>query len=90
MLYSLGDLVDKLTITNNKMFALEKDIRNGKLDARNTHNKAEKKAILEEIGRRALMIRDLNAQRIAYKNGIDEYQTMLKPLKEFKVDHASL
>ena len=58
--------------TNNKIWDLESDIRQGK----------EKKLGLEEVGKRALAIRDLNKQRIALKNSISQY-------KEIKSDHAS-
>ena len=58
--------------TNNKMWDLESDIRQGK----------EKELGLEEVGRRALAIRNLNKQRIALKNSISQY-------KEIKSNHAS-
>ena len=61
-----------LLSTNNKMWDLESDIRQGK----------EKKLGLEEVGKRALAIRNLNKQRIALKNSISQY-------KEIKSDHAS-
>ena len=55
---------------NSKIWNSESDIRKGKeLD-------------LEDVGRRALTIRDFNRQRIALKNSISQY-------KEIKLDHAS-
>ena len=49
---------------NNKIWGLESDIRQGK------------ELGLEEVGRRAIAIRDLNKQRVRLKN-------------EKKIDHAS-
>lgn len=61
-----------LLSVNGKIWNLEFDIRQGK----------EKELGLEEIGRRALAIRDLNKKRIALKNSVSQY-------KEVKVNHAS-
>jgi hypothetical protein len=58
--------------TNSKIWQLEFDIRQGK----------EQELGLEEIGRRALAIRDFNKQRIAYKNSISLN-------KEVKINHTS-
>jgi len=55
---------------NGKIWNLESDIRQGK------------ELGLEEVGRRALAIRDLNKERIALKNSISHY-------KETKINHAS-
>ncbi len=66
----------RLEEVNSAIWDLESDIRLGK----------EGILGLEEVGRRALAIRDLNRQRIAIKNEIATYcQTYL----ETKVDHAS-
>ena len=54
--------IQKLYEINGKMWDLEYDIRKGK----------EGELGLEEVGRRALLIRDLNKQRISVKNGIAE------------------
>lgn len=77
MEYSLGDLVDRLGIVNLKIWHLESAIRSGK----------EGKMLLDEVGRRALQIRDLNAERIALKSALNEIQG--SSVKEIKVDHAS-
>ena len=69
-----GD-VESLKEINGKCWDLEAAIRQGK----------EGDLGLEEVGRRALMLRDLNKERVARKNAIvrpGEY-------KEIKVDHAS-
>lgn len=62
---------------NGRIWDLEADIRKGK----------EKELTLEEVGRRALSIRDLNKERIFVKNRLaielgEEFQ-------EIKIDHAS-
>ncbi len=61
---------------NGKIWELESDIRKGK----------EGELGLEEVGRRALAIRDLNKQRIAIKNEVAE---KMGEHKEIKGDHAS-
>lgn len=69
--------INDLYKINGKMWDLEFDIRSGK----------EGKLGLEEVGRRAIAIRDLNKQRITIKNEIAE-ETGLG-FKEIKIDHAS-
>lgn len=59
-----------LLLINSKIWNLEADIRQGK------------ELSLEEIGKRALAIRDINKKRIAVKNTLSKY-------KEIKIDHAS-
>src|SRR3989344_7576501 len=61
---------------NGKIWDLESDIRKGK----------EGELGLEEVGRRALVIRDLNTERVRLKNLAAE---RLGEVKEVKVDHAS-
>lgn len=61
---------------NGKIWDLESDIRRGK----------EGELGLEEVGRRALAIRDLNAQRIAVKNSIAARHGATT---EIKGNHAS-
>ncbi len=75
---TVGELVDGLAIVNLKIAFLERDIRLGK----------EGELGLEEVGRRALDIRDLNAERVALRNALNE---LLDPnaAVERKVDHAS-
>jgi hypothetical protein len=69
-------LREELYNTHKEIWSLEYDIRMGK----------EGSLGLEEVGRRAIAIRKLNAKRIAIKNEIDaEYGYM----KEVKFEHAS-
>jgi hypothetical protein len=71
---------DRLYDVNSDIWHLESDIRQGKL--LNPTTDAE----YAEIGRRAVAIRELNAQRIAIKNEIAE---TFGEFVEVKVDHAS-
>ena len=57
---------------NNKIWDLEFDIRRGK----------EKELGLEEVGRRAITIRDFNKKRVTLKNSISKY-------KDIKINHVS-
>ena len=57
---------------NSKMWTLEADLRKGK----------EGELGLEEVGRRAIAIRDLNKQRVTLKNSISKF-------KDIKINHAS-
>ena len=69
--------IEKLKIINGRIWDLESDIRRGK----------EKELGLEEVGRRALMIRDINNERVACKN---EITTLYEEgFIETKRDHAS-
>lgn len=72
----MGDLIDRLSITNLKIWHLEEQIRAGK----------EKELTIEDIGKRALKIRDLNKERIELKNAINEDGN---GFKEIKVEHRS-
>lgn len=67
-IYALFDLLG----INSQIWNLESDIRAGK----------EGKLGLEEVGERALTIRDLNKRRVMIKNGMSKY-------KEIKISHAS-
>ena len=77
MRVGLGDLVDRLTIVNNKIWHLENEIRHMK----------ELDMPLEEIGRRSLLIRDFNKERVSYKNAIDEISEEF--FGDLKIDHSS-
>lgn len=66
----------KLWTVNGQIWDLEADIRKGK----------EGELGLEEVGRRALAIRDLNKERIAIKNELAE---KVGEYQEVKGDHAS-
>lgn len=68
--------IDNLYEFNGKIWDLESDIRKGK----------EGELGLEEVGRRALAIRDLNGFRILNKNKIS---SIFKEMGEKKYNHAS-
>ena len=69
--------VMRLTQVNAEIWNLENEIRNG----------GEAKFTIEEIGRRAIKIRDLNKKRIQYKNKIT--QLYFSGFVEGKVNHRS-
>jgi hypothetical protein len=69
--------VNQLYEVNGRIWDLESDIRKGK----------EGELGLEEVGRRAIMIRDFNKERINIKNTINTiYKT---GFIEKKINHAS-
>lgn len=72
----LDNFIERLYIVNAQIWHLEADIRAGK----------EGELGLEEVGRRALKIRDLNRERIAIKNEIAE---KFGEFIEVKGQHAS-
>jgi len=67
----------ELETIHDNIWELEKDLKNG----------YEKKLPLEEIGRRAIAIRDYNNRRIQYKNLLAE--RIGCPIREIKKDHLS-
>ncbi len=69
--------IDELYKINKKIWDLESDIRKGK----------EKELGLEEVGKRAIAIRENNKKRVALKNEIAE-QTG-SGFKDVKMNHAS-
>ncbi len=71
------DWLTRLYDTNAKMWDLEHDIRKGK----------EGELGLEEVGRRALAIRDLNKQRVSIKNEITDATGF--GFRDVKMNHAS-
>lgn len=74
---AIADLIDRLCICNIKISILEADIRKGK----------EAELGLEEVGRRALEIRDINRERVALKN---ELKRIFKDgFIDYKVNHGS-
>lgn len=73
----LKDAWNKMLEANGNIWTLESDIRQGK----------EGELGLEEVGRRALAIRDLNAGRIKVKNELNEH--FKEGFIELKVNHAS-
>ena len=74
---AIADLIDRLCISNIKISILEADIRQGK----------EKELGLEEVGRRALEIRDINKERVALKNALKEI--FKDGFRDIKVNHRS-
>ena len=70
-------ILKKLYEVNGKIWDLEADIRKGK----------EGELGLEEVGRRAIEIRNLNKTRISIKNEITEVTG--SGFKDVKVNHAS-
>lgn len=68
---------EDLYIINLSIWNLESDIRKGK----------EKELGLEEVGRRAITIRNLNKKRVALKNEIIEATHI--GFKDIKINHAS-
>jgi len=75
----LADLVEKLFIVDMKIWSLESDIRGGK----------EAKLSMEEVGKRALSIRDLNKYRIDLKNALNKRFDSENFYEEIKVKHIS-
>lgn len=67
----------RLAQMNFEIWNLENEIRRG----------GEDKLGMEEVGRRAIKIRDLNRKRVEYKNQITEF--MKWGFKEGKVNHLS-
>jgi hypothetical protein len=74
---AITNWVSRLYEINGCIWDLESDIRKGK----------EKELGLEEVGRRALLIRDWNNKRVAIKNEITEHYK--DGFIEIKKNHAS-
>lgn len=71
------NFVSKLKDVNGKIWDLESDIRKGK----------EAELGLEEVGRRAIAIRELNKIRVGYKN--DMVKIYSEGFEDIKMNHAS-
>ena len=71
------DLIGKLIEINGKIWDLESDIRKGR----------EGELGLEEVGRRAIKIREFNKIRVGYKN--DTVEVFGEGYKDIKMNHAS-
>lgn len=71
------ELIGKLIEINGKIWDLESDIRKGK----------EGELGLEEVGRRAIKIREFNKIRVGYKN--DTVEVFGEGYKDIKMNHAS-
>lgn len=76
-LTSVTDELELLYTIHSKIWALESELKTGR----------EQELPLEEIGRRAIAIRDLNNQRVALKNTIAESLGCV--VREIKKDHLS-
>lgn len=72
------EFVSKLKDVNGKIWDLESDIRKGK----------EGELGLEEVGRRAIAIRELNKIRVGYKNQM--VQLYGEGFEDIKMNHASV
>lgn len=68
--------VMRLMLMNRLIWELENEMRNG----------GEDRLGLEEVGRRAIKIRDFNKKRIEYKNILSELE---RGFKEVKIQHRS-
>lgn len=73
----INDLYFKLVALHNEIWELESLLKSGR----------EAELPLEEIGRRAIAIRDHNNKRIYIKNAIAELLDC--PVREIKKDHLS-
>jgi hypothetical protein len=69
--------IDAMTTIHNSIWDLEWQLKSG----------VEDQLPLEEIGRRAIKIRDHNNKRISFKNSIADL--LGHPVKEIKSDHLS-
>lgn len=71
------DLIKQLTVVHECIWDLEKELKSGH----------EQNISLDEIGRRAIEIRNCNSQRISLKNRMAEL--LGDPVREIKQDHVS-
>ena len=78
--YDLSEMelyIEKLVDINGKIWDLESDIRKGK----------ENEIGLEEVGRRAIKIREFNKIRVGYKNEL--VKKYGEGFEDIKMNHAS-
>lgn len=73
----LDDLISRIIEIHDRIWDLEWQLKSGK----------ENELSLEQIGLRAIEIRNLNNQRIKYKNSVAEL--LRDPVREIKKDHLS-
>ena len=74
----ISPFIDRLYKINGEIWDLESDIRKGK----------EKLMGLEEVGRRAILIREKNKIRVGIKNEmVEKYE---EGFKDIKMNHASV
>ena len=76
-LSAISDHLDLLQNIHISIWDLEKELKSG----------CENQLSLEEIGRRAIKIRNLNNKRVALKNKMADILGC--PVREIKVDHLS-
>ena len=76
-LAAVSSEIDELYKIHEVIWSLESELKTGR----------EQELPLEEIGRRAILIRDWNNKRIILKNKIAE--TLNCPVREIKQDHLS-
>jgi hypothetical protein len=69
--------IEAMTAIHNAIWELEWQLKSG----------VEEQLPLDEIGRRAIRIRDYNNKRITFKNSIASL--LGDPVREIKVDHLS-
>jgi hypothetical protein len=74
---TLDHNIAEITVIHNKIWDLEWQLKSG----------VEHLLPMDEIGRRAIAIRDWNNQRITYKNSIAELFGL--KMREIKTDHLS-
>lgn len=74
---TLDHNIQEITVIHNQIWDLEWQLKSG----------VEHLLPMDEIGRRAIAIRDWNNRRITYKNSIAELFGM--KLREIKTDHLS-
>ena len=74
---TLDHNISEITVIHNKIWDLEWQLKSG----------VEHLLPLDEIGRRAIAIRDWNNKRITYKNSIAELFGL--KMREIKTDHLS-
>ena len=73
----VADKLINLQQIHNEIWELEKELKSGR----------ESELPLDEIGRRAIKIRDWNNKRVAIKNAMAEKLSC--PVREIKKDHLS-
>ena len=76
-LTSIVDEYEDLKLIHNEIWELESELKTGR----------ESELALEEIGRRAIAIRNHNNKRVALKNSMA--QKLNCPVREIKQDHLS-
>ena len=73
----VSDAIQSITEIHKSIWNLESELKSG----------VESSLSLEEIGRRAIQIRDFNSKRVALKNSVAEL--LNHPVRETKHNHLS-